>query len=156
MPRKRRKSRLVYTSANQLKLVRGGVHYFQTLIKLINSARTSVHIQIYIFAEDNTGKEVAEALKNAAKRGVKIFLLVDGYASQSLSSDFIEDLKSNGIQFNQFEPIFRRRDFYFGRRMHHKIVVVDGEQGLVGGINISDRYNDVADEPAWLDWAAHV
>jgi cardiolipin synthase len=40
--------------------------------------------------------------------------------------------------------------------MHHKIVVVDGEQGLVGGINISDRYNDIADEPAWLDWAAHV
>jgi len=156
MPRKRRKSRIVYTSANQLKLVRGGVDYFQTLIKLIDSSGTSIHIQIYIFAEDNTGKEVAEALKNAAKRGVKIFLLVDGYASQSLSSDFIEDLKSNGIQFNQFEPIFRRRDFYFGRRMHHKIVVVDGEQGLVGGINISDRYNDVADEPAWLDWAAHV
>ena len=88
MPRKRRKSRIVYTSANQLKLVRGGVDYFQTLIKLIDSSGTSIHIQIYIFAEDNTGKEVAEALKNAAKRGVKIFLLVDGYASQSLSSDF--------------------------------------------------------------------
>lgn len=55
-----------------------------------------------------------------------------------------------------FEPVFRSKDFYFGRRMHHKVTVVDTRYALVGGINIGNRYNDMPNEPAWLDFALYA
>jgi cardiolipin synthase len=81
---------------------------------------------------------------------------VDGYASSSLSRHFIEELKEAGVQFRFFEPIFKSRNFYFGRRLHHKVVVADARYALVGGINITDRYNDTPGKKAWLDFAMLV
>ena len=157
MARKRRKkSKTNYSSVNELDLVKGGRDFFDLLIQLIDGASETIYIQIYIFDADETGKAVAEALIRAASRKVKVWLLVDAYASQSLPAPFIEELVSAGVAFNRFEPLLKGRNFYFGRRMHHKIVVVDTLHGLVGGINISNRYNDSDGNPAWLDWAGHV
>lgn len=82
--------------------------------------------------------------------------MADGYASQVMSKSFIDELKSAGIHFRFFEPLFKSRGFYFGRRMHHKVVVADAKYAMVGGVNISDRYNDMPGHPAWLDFALHV
>ncbi|MCI0619104.1 phospholipase D-like domain-containing protein, partial [bacterium] len=87
-----------------------------------------------------------------ANRGVQVYILVDGYASQNLSKEFVSQLKLSGIHFRRFEPILKSKSFYFGRRLHHKVVVVDFRFALVSGVNISDRYNDLPDDPAWLDW----
>lgn len=144
-----------YSSHNQVQLVRGGRDFFTILYRLLDEAKYSVHLQIYIFEDDETGTEVAAALMKAAKRGVKVYLLLDGYASQYLPDEFIAKLKASGIQFRWFEPVFRSKYFYFGRRMHHKIVVIDAMHSLVGGVNISNRYNDMPDQPAWLDWALY-
>ena len=145
-----------FTKNNQVELIRGGKTYFDLLLNLINNAEQSVHIQTYIFAEDNTGNQVARALKEAVVRGVKVQLLVDGYASQDLSSKFVTDLQEAGIEFRFFEPIFRNNLFYFGRRLHHKVVVVDARYGIVGGLNIADHYNDFPNKPSWLDYALFV
>jgi cardiolipin synthase len=83
-------------------------------------------------------------------------VLLDGYASRHLPTDYVEQLKASGIHFRFFEPILKSDSFYFGRRLHHKILVVDNRFSLVGGINISNRYNDMPGEPAWLDWAVHA
>jgi cardiolipin synthase len=144
-----------YTKHNKVKLVRGGKDYFQTLIHLIDTASESIYFQTYIFEEDQTGRTVADALMRASARGVKVFLLLDGYASQKLSQSFIEKITSAGVYFRWFEPLLRSKHFYIGRRLHHKVVVIDGVHCLVGGINICDRYND-ANNQAWLDWAVHV
>lgn len=145
-----------YTVHNRAELIRGGKPYFSMLLKLIKQAERTIHFQVYIFDEDNTGREVAEALKAAAGRGVQVFMLVDGYASKSLSAAFRQDLKKGGVHFRWFEPVFRTNDFYFGRRLHHKIFVADAYHSLIGGINISDKYNDLDDDPAWLDWALYA
>jgi cardiolipin synthase len=142
-----------YTYNNKVKLVRGGADYFNTLTELINKATRSVHLQIYIMDEDETGKQVAEVLMQAAKRGVDVYLLVDGYASKNLSDNFIHSLQSAGIHFRFFESLLKSEHFYFGRRLHHKILVTDAWYSLVGGVNISNRYNDTDGQPAWLDWA---
>ncbi len=144
-----------YSTHNQVQLVRGGRDFFSILYRLLEEAEHSVHLQIYIFEDDETGIETGAALMKAAQRGVKVYLLLDGYASQHLSDEFIAQLKASGIQFRWFEPVFRSRYFYFGRRMHHKIVVVDAVHSLVGGVNISNRYNDMPGQPAWLDWALY-
>lgn len=144
-----------YTFKNRVKLVAGGEEFFSLLLGLIGKAHTSIFLQFYIFSDDVTGSSVVEALKKAAAKGVNIYLMADGYASQHLSKKFIDDLKKSGIHFKLFEPLFRSQKFYFGRRMHHKLVVIDGLYSVVGGINISDRYNDLPDQPGWLDVALY-
>ena len=145
-----------YTIQNKVQLIRGGKDYFDMLLKMINRAETSIHFQTYIFDNDYTGRKVAAALIRAARRGVKVKVLLDGYASQKLRGRFVTTLIDGGVSFRWFEPILRAKRFYFGRRLHHKVVVVDNTFSLVGGVNISDKYNDVGDEPAWLDWAIHT
>jgi cardiolipin synthase len=145
-----------FNSSNTATLARGGKDYFDRLLKLIAHAKHVIHIQIYIFGEDRTGRLVADALKEAVERKVSVYLLVDGYASQALSRKFVQDLTDAGIHFRFFEPLFKSSRFYFGRRLHHKIVVADGQHALVGGLNIADRYNDLPGHPAWLDFAVET
>lgn len=144
-----------YTMHNNVKLVRGGKEYFDLLEDLITNARTSVHLQTYIFNEDYTGNRIVDSLIDAAGRGVQVFIVLDGYASRNISKSCIEKFKSAGIHFRWFNPILKSRYLYIGRRLHHKVAVADAFTGLVGGVNITNRYNDL-EEPAWLDWALHV
>lgn len=132
--------------------MRGGKEYFDRLEKMIDDAVETIHLQVYILNNDQTGSFVAHSLERAAARGVKIFMLVDGYASQSLPHEFIEQIRAAGIQFRFFEPLLKSHNFYFGRRLHHKVIVTDSRYCMVGGINIADRYNDLPGEAAWMDW----
>lgn len=150
------KTRADYSSLNKVQLVRGGKEYFDMLLSLINSAAESIHLQTYIYDDDETGRQVADALIAAVKRNVAVYLLTDGYASQVMSQKFISELKSSGVHFRFFEPVFRSKYFYFGRRLHHKVFVADTKYALVGGINISNRYNDMPDKQAWLDYALYA
>ena len=146
----------IYTEHNQVELISGGAPYFQRLLEMIERAKEVIHFQTYIYDADETGMKVTNALCNAAARGVKVFLFLDGYCSKDLSDDFRKDIRAKGIQLRWFQPLLKSKYFYFGRRLHHKVVVIDGTEGLVGGINISNRYNDLPDQPAWLDWALWV
>lgn len=143
------------TSAHQAKLIKGGKDYFRLLEKLISEADHSIHFQFYIFDADATGRAVARLLMDAAMRGVKVFMLLDAYGSQGLPKSFVKELTEAGIHFRWFQPLFKGRKFYLGRRLHHKVVVTDGYKSLVSGLNISDRYNDTEKAPAWLDWALY-
>lgn len=145
-----------YTFHNNVTLLKGGLPYFSRLIELIDTASTSLQMQFYIYEEDVTGNDIANHLIQAANRGVIVQILLDGYASRKLSQNFKKKLRNNGIRLRFFEPILKSKKFYFGRRLHHKIVVADGQRALVGGINISDRYNDIPGQSAWLDWAIYI
>jgi cardiolipin synthase len=156
MSKRRKKLADKYTAANEVTLIRGGKDYFVALLQLIGNARETIHFQTYIFREDETGRLVTEALKDAVKKKVQVYLMADGYASQDLSATFIAELKSAGIHFRFFEPVFKSNNFYFGRRMHYKVVVADANNALVGGVNIANKYNDMPGKPAWLDFALLV
>src|SRR5690606_35735037 len=138
-----------FSQNNSVRLVHSGREFFDLLEKLIDKATHSVHLHTYIFGDDETGHRVAEALKRAAGRKVAVFMLIDGYASRSLPAEFVQELKDAGISFRFFKPLFKSRSLYFGRRLHHKVIVIDGINALVGGINIADRYNDTAEGKAW-------
>jgi cardiolipin synthase len=141
---------------NKVKLIRGGKEYFDLLIQLINNAAESIHLQTYIYDDDETGQQVAAALKAAVKKNVVVYLLADGYASQVMSQNFINELREAGVQFRFFEPLLKSKQFYFGRRLHHKIFVADAKFSLVGGVNITNRYNDMPESKAWLDFALYA
>ena len=145
-----------YTYHNRVRLVHGGADYFSQLVQMIDNARLTIHLQTYIYEQDETGNLVSDALLRAARRNVQVFVLLDGYASQDLSKHFINTWKEAGIRFRWFWPLFKSRNFYLGRRLHHKVLVTDGAYGLAGGVNISNRYNDIGGVKAWLDRALYV
>lgn len=144
-----------YTSRNRVSLIRGGRPYFKLLHELIDKATQSIHLQFYIFLDDDTGNAVIRSLQEAAARGVAVYVQLDAYASRELSQKSVNAMREAGILVRWFEPLFKSRHFYLGRRLHHKAVVVDGLYSLVGGINICDRYNDLPVDPAWLDMAIY-
>ncbi|MFN3839936.1 MAG: phospholipase D-like domain-containing protein [Cyclobacteriaceae bacterium] len=145
-----------YYLYNKTQLIRGGAAYFDLLEQLIDASTHSVYLQTYIYEADETGNRIARGLMRAASRGVYVHLLVDGYASQNLPKEIVGKLTQAGVHFRFFEPLFKSKYFYFGRRLHHKVLVVDGRYGVVGGLNISNRYNDTPENKAWLDWAICV
>ena len=153
---RRRRTDSGYISQNKIKLIHGGRPYFDQILYMINDAKLIIQLQVYIFDDDETGQEITRALKDAAKRNVAVYLMADGYASQKLSKKFIHELEEAGVHFRFFEPLFRSRHSYFGRRLHHKVIVTDNRFAMVGGINISNHYNDMPDQPGWLDFAVCV
>ena len=143
-------------SIRDLLLVHSGEDYFLRLQNIIANAQLEIHVQTYIFRNDSIGIKIANALKEAASRNVKVYVLVDGFGSASLTPQFIDDLISHGIQFRKFSPFFSINSLYLGRRLHHKIVVADGNVALIGGINIADKYSRTESESPWLDYAVQI
>jgi cardiolipin synthase len=98
-----------------------------------------VIIETFILFEDKVGLALHAAMRSAAQRGVKIDLMVDGFGSPDLSREFISELSAVGVRVRVFDPgqPFLGTRLNVFRRMHRKIVVVDGELAFVGGINYS-------------------
>src|SRR5688572_33384147 len=130
-----------YVEADDIKLVYSGKNFFEVLEELITNSKEYLHLQTYIFETDETGFKVIEWLKAAAARGVKVYMLVDAYASFPFPAGIAADLRKCGVHFRLFSPLFSAENIFIGRRLHHKIVVADRNLGLTGGINIADKYN---------------
>ncbi len=145
-----------YLPAESIELVYSGNDYFDRLVRLIDAARVSVHLQIYIFQNDDTGNHVAAALCRATARGVEVWLMVDGFGSKDLPKVFVKSLLDAGIKFRFFKSFFSFRKWRFGRTLHHKVLVVDDLQALVGGINIAEKYQGNSTQTAWLDFAVQI
>ncbi|MEO8067598.1 MAG: phospholipase D-like domain-containing protein [Flavobacteriales bacterium] len=142
-----------FSKHNRAEVVLTGPAYFTKLEALINDARQVLHVQVYILQDDKVGARIWQALVAAAHRKVLVFVMADGFASQGLPKEWIEELRAAGGQFRWFEPLFRSHRFYIGRRMHHKMAVADHRYALVSGRNIAERYTDVDGEPGWYDLA---
>lgn len=134
-------------------LIRGGKIYFDLLEALIDKASFEIHLQVYILENDSTGKPILNALINAAKRGVSVYLVLDAYGSNNISNTVVDNLTDSGVHFKWFKPVIQFGNMELGRRMHHKILCVDEQICVVSGANIADRYNDTKESPAWLDFA---
>ena len=146
----------LYSAQNKVQLFRAGTSFFKLLEQLINNAKQRIYIKVYIWKEDDTGNLIARLLMEASKRKVAVYVMADGYASQGLSDEFVLALRKSGVHFKFFEPLLRSTNFYFGRRMHEKVVVVDGMYATVAGINFADHYNSINNSLAWLDYALYV
>jgi cardiolipin synthase len=137
----------------ELKLVKSGKEYFKILAEIVRQAEKFIHLQTYIFEEDETGLPIAELLQEAAQRGVKVYILLDAFGSKP-SETFIKNLKDARVNIRLFSPI-RFLKFQIGRRLHQKIVVVDEKYALLGGINIANKYAGYT-STAWLDYAVLI
>lgn len=145
-----------YVPAEELRLVHSGKDYFDVLRGIIDNSQKILHLQTYIFADDETGADVVASLIRAARRGVVVFVLVDAYGSFPFSKEHKKSLIDAGVRFRLFSRLFSSENILVWRRLHHKIVVADGNLGLVGGINIANKYNHWQDAEPWLDYAVLI
>ncbi len=131
----------VITSNNNLKLLVNGEAKFPELIKALKNAKQFIHLEYYIYESDDIGSQVAEILKQKAKQGVEVRFIYDDFGSKSVRKSFVTDLINSGVEAYPFYKIkllvLANRINY---RNHRKIVIVDGNIGFVGGINVSDKY----------------
>lgn len=141
---------------NQVTLLQSGAPFFTRLLQLLGEAQTTIHLQYYIVDLDHTGGQVLQALRAAAARGVQVFMLVDAYASAHITKQQLRILAGQGIKAKRFSPLKTQKGYGLGRRMHHKICWVDGHTGLIGGINIADKYSGFNGKTPWLDFAVEI
>ena len=143
--------KLRWREGNAIRLLHNGGEYFPALIKAIDGAQRSVHLETYIFSLDDTGFRVIDALRRAEERGVKVRVVLDGFGCNDTALDVCDLLAQSGVRYRVYRPEPRGlKQVTFNlrrlRRMHRKTCVVDGVIGFVGGINILDDYADVPND----------
>jgi cardiolipin synthase len=142
-----------YKGGHSVELLRSGKQYFTSCLREIDNAKHFIHFQTYIVDDDETGRRFVNALIRAAKRGVKVYFLLDAYGGSTFSENLIDEVGEAGILFRKFSPAFITNDFQMSLRLHHKVLLVDGEVAVIGGMNVANRYRGTTDLKEWLDFA---
>jgi cardiolipin synthase len=140
------------TGGNQVRLLAGGDELFPAMCEAIAAARHQVWVATYIFHDDPAALAVAQALADAARRGVWVGVVVDGFGSKATLAQLRQWLEPSGVNLAVFRPVDRWwRLLQPGqlRRLHQKLCVVDSHRGFVGGINMIDDRNDL--NHGWTD-----
>jgi cardiolipin synthase A/B len=147
-----------FIPGNRLHLLCNGEEYFPALVAAIDSANTEVFLETYIFADDETGSLVTDALARAAARGVRVHLLLDGFGSREFAPRFRAMLRQSGAEVLVFRPQISPWTLRRGRlrRMHRKLACIDGRVAFVGGINVIDDFDTLARTPPRFDYAVRI
>ncbi|MEZ5465907.1 MAG: cardiolipin synthase [Lysobacteraceae bacterium] len=143
------------TTATRVDLLVDGGQTYESLIEAIGKARRHVHAEYYIFAADRSGTAVRDALIAAAKRGVKVRLLLDALGSGfGMRAGWFKELTDAGGEVQWFHRLrvwrFWRKP-WLNLRSHRKIVVIDGRIGFTGGINVTDDEDERRRKDAYRD-----
>lgn len=143
---------------NRLTLLNSGQEYFPALLAEIAAAKAEIYLETYIFADDAVGHEIAAALASAARRGVVVNLTVDGFGARNFATDFRPQLAQAGVRSLIYRPELAplRLQRHRLRRLHRKLVVIDGRVAFVGGINIVDDDNAPSEMRPRYDYAVRV
>ena len=137
---------------NQVTVLTGGDEWYPRALRVIDQAQETVLLQSYIFEADGVGTAFLQALRRAARRGVRCHLLYDAIGSLGLDPLSIADAEADGVHVASFS----QRDLLRGRfqinlRNHRKILVVDGRIGFTGGMNITADHADMPGRGVLVD-----
>ena len=147
-----------FIAGNRLTLLNCGAEFFPALLAAINGAQRDVHLESYIFEDDDTGRSVASALIAAARRGIAVRLLVDGIGSPDFARTLRPALIDAGVMAVVYRPDLARFSLrrHRLRRLHRKLAIIDDEIAFVGGINIVDDLDPQAHLPPRYDYTVRL
>ncbi|WP_449433033.1 cardiolipin synthase ClsB [Pseudomonas putida] len=147
-----------WVDGNQVELLINGEQYYPRVFEAMAQAREEILLETFIIYDDKVGQQLQQVLIAAAQRGVRVELAVDGYGSADLPDAFISAMTEAGIRLHAFDPrprwVGMRTNLF--RRLHRKIVVVDGERAFIGGINYSADHLGDFGAMAKQDYAVQV
>lgn len=137
---------------NGVRLFTTGKDFFDSMFAEVEKARKYVHVEFYIFNSDTIGTKFIEILKRKAKEGVKVRVIIDDVGSWLMRKSSVREMRAAGIEIYCFLkvglPAINSKVNY---RNHRKIVVIDGDVGYTGGMNVADRYVEGSKWGAWRD-----
>lgn len=137
---------------NHVSFYSSATEMYEALSSEIRKAKKYIHIQFFIFMDDNIGTQFRELLADKVKEGVEVRLMYDDVGSWTAKNSFFKEMEKAGIKVGSFLkvriPILTSRVNY---RNHRKVVVIDGEVGFMGGMNIADRYVKGINGGVWRD-----
>ncbi len=125
---------------NRVDVLVDGNATYDAMAEAIDAADVSVHLEIYILANDAVGWRLVERLERCARRGVRVLLVVDGLGSRSAKRSLLGPLIRAGVDVRVFHPLDWRAPLRSWRRDHRKLLVIDGRIAFTGGINFSESY----------------
>jgi len=147
-----------WRAGNHFELLENGNAFFPAVEAAIARARREVLLETFILFDDAVGRSLQQILIDAAKRGVRVVLTLDGYGCDPLEPAFLAALADAGVHVHVFDPkprLFGMR-FHVFRRMHRKLIVIDSELAFVGGINFSQDHLTEYGAQAKQDYAVSV
>lgn len=137
---------------NKITFYTNGIDKFEALFEEMRKAKKHIHLQYYIFMDDEIGNKTKDILIEKAREGVEVRVLYDAMGSWGTKNSFYKSMEVEGIHVEPFLkvafPILTSRVNY---RNHRKVVVIDGEVGFMGGMNIADRYVKGVKYGIWRD-----
>jgi len=134
-------SKALLTENNNLTVLNNGDETFPSLFEALKMAKDHIHFQFYVIDNGRVGDHFKTILIEKAREGVEVRIILDAVGSWSLSNQYIEELKNEGIEVFEFRPVrFPHLTTRINYRNHRKIVVIDGHTGFIGGLNIADIY----------------
>ena len=133
-----------YQPGHQLRLLQGASEFFDALVRDIAACSQEVRVETYIFNVQGSGETVAQALVDAALRGVKVYLVMDGFGTAILPEPWQQRFNDAGVRWLFFSPLGRLGLLMPSRwrRLHRKLCVLDGAVAYCGGINVLDDWWD--------------
>ena len=137
---------------NGMDICSDGYTMIQSLLKAIDRAKHHIHIQFYIFEDDAVGRLVRDALMDKAREGIEIRVLYDDVGCWKVPHAFYDEMREVGIETRSFLKVrFPRFTSKVNYRNHRKVVIIDGEIGFIGGMNIAERYLKGVSWGVWKD-----
>jgi cardiolipin synthase len=137
-------------SINDFKLLINGEEKFPEVLKTLKIAKHFIHMEYYDWENDNRGNQIKNVLIQKVKEGVKVRVMYDAYASRKMKHNIVKELKAAGVEIF---PVIKIKLVAFANRINHrdhrKVIIMDGHTGFVGGLNISDRYDNSIDTGLW-------
>ncbi|MFJ7809451.1 cardiolipin synthase ClsB [Pseudomonas asiatica] len=147
-----------WVDGNSVQLLINGEQYYPRVFEAMAQAREEILLETFIIFDDKVGQQLQQVLIDAARRGVRVEVAVDGYGTADLPDSFIAAMTDAGVSFHAFDPqprlVGMRTNLF--RRLHRKIVVVDGERAFIGGINYSADHLGDFGPMAKQDYAVEV
>lgn len=144
------------TDIHKMRIINSGMGALYARVDMIRRAKKSIDMESYIFNDDTAGKIILRELAAAAKRGVKVRLLVDKFGSRNLDEYNASILKENGVDVRYYNSASILNLSTFQSRNHRKLLVKDGEEAITGGRNVADQYFDISKEYNFLDRDATI
>lgn len=142
------------TRNNSVKLLINGEEKFPEVFEALKKAEKHIHLEYYIYEDDETGREIEQILIDKAHEGVEVRFIYDDFGSSSIRKKMVKRLAENGVKVF---PFYKISFLFFANRInyrnHRKLIVIDGHTSFVGGINVSNKYSNIfpENEYFWRD-----
>lgn len=137
---------------NDVTLLENGDEIFPAMLDSIRDARESINFLTYVYWTGDIARTFADELSAAARRGVRVRVLLDAFGARLMDDAWIEQMQRAGVEIEWFRPLRWDALDRFNNRTHRKVLVVDGRVGFTGGVGIAQEWTgDAQDENHWRD-----